>query len=797
MKKPIHHFLPHLLAGLGAAFIVFIITLTFDVSHSPTGRADNIPTPPGCSFAAANYDNDLFVSTYDRAQYITYANQCDTTGQNCSKAILRTSATVREPVQDDACMISWMSYEQSLGNSLAITSPVVSGTEQRLSGITTFKMQSNLFSNTAITLNGVQFYSELQSGGPIGAPANYSRTILGTSIRHSMSDPRVIEVDIDTLAFYSATYRFTFCPITNSPNADHDFCSTVFTTPYTIANYGGGGLSFSNLSVLPQNLQFKVNNAQPVYQYNADVYAGTAVAGTPIQRYHWPFVAGQVNILSQIIPPPSADGNYTVRVYYTPLWGNIYPAGMMPPVFQDFFFNLQHSLPPPPGDSNSNTNATSAPTNTNTVTTMNTNTAPAAATSNSNTSTTIALSTIALPAERSSAFFLPQINGYVTSGQQVDLTLKNATSATEATTVWQKRFTVNTNKTFSYVLPEPLGPGSYILISRAVVDANLGPISTRTFSILPPTITLQPPQATTTTNLRTVTMTVHGQSSQIQLFAALGSLPPIYIGQAQPITGNTEQWSISFDITTLQPGTYAVYAVGTGVGNAQFRSTNGLNLEVKATTAPKTNSSEVPATTTVITTTPPTTPATSEPPATTPNVVVTTPTTSADAPKVSPSTDPRYDGVVKEEKLKVHQPSNSSSSTPTKPALTFSGVGPANTIVTLFIYSDPFVVTTRTDANGNWSYTLDQNIGDGQHQVFVTLTDSTGKVAEKSSPLSFFVNEAKAVSQQDFVAAQTPNDTAGNTYTTIYIIMAALIVLIAICAILFFRFGRTGRPHYA
>lgn len=76
--------------------------------------------------------------------------------------------------------------------------------------------------------------------------------------------------------------------------------------------------------------------------------------------------------------------------------------------------------------------------------------------------------------------------------------------------------------------------------------------------------------------------------------------------------------------------------------------------------------------------------------------------------------------------------------------LKISGKGPPNTFVTVYIYSDPIVLTVKTDGDGNWSYVLDQDVGDGQHEVYVAVTDNTGKVAEKSDPLSF-IKTAEAV----------------------------------------------------
>lgn len=72
----------------------------------------------------------------------------------------------------------------------------------------------------------------------------------------------------------------------------------------------------------------------------------------------------------------------------------------------------------------------------------------------------------------------------------------------------------------------------------------------------------------------------------------------------------------------------------------------------------------------------------------------------------------------------------------------------------IYIYSYiPMVLTTVADENGNFSYDLANNIVDGEHTVYVAVTDGEGKVKEKSNPLSFFVKEAQAVTAENFLAA--------------------------------------------
>lgn len=64
--------------------------------------------------------------------------------------------------------------------------------------------------------------------------------------------------------------------------------------------------------------------------------------------------------------------------------------------------------------------------------------------------------------------------------------------------------------------------------------------------------------------------------------------------------------------------------------------------------------------------------------------------------------------------------------------------------VTVYVFSDPIVLTVKADEDGSWSYVLDKSLEDGQHQVYVAVTDSAGKITEKSDPLTF-IKTAEAI----------------------------------------------------
>ncbi len=80
------------------------------------------------------------------------------------------------------------------------------------------------------------------------------------------------------------------------------------------------------------------------------------------------------------------------------------------------------------------------------------------------------------------------------------------------------------------------------------------------------------------------------------------------------------------------------------------------------------------------------------------------------------------------------------------------GTASPNSTATIYIYSDlPVLITTKTDEYGNWKYEMRESLIDGEHEIYVTINDNTGKVVNKSKPFSLFIKQAEAVSVKDFL----------------------------------------------
>lgn len=94
-------------------------------------------------------------------------------------------------------------------------------------------------------------------------------------------------------------------------------------------------------------------------------------------------------------------------------------------------------------------------------------------------------------------------------------------------------------------------------------------------------------------------------------------------------------------------------------------------------------------------------------------------------------------GIVKPEIYKVLEVEMITINNGEK-GLLIAGKGPASSYVTVYIYSDlPIILTIKTDSQGNWRYVLEEQIKDGNHEIYVAVTDNTGKIKSKSEPLPF------------------------------------------------------------
>ncbi len=116
-----------------------------------------------------------------------------------------------------------------------------------------------------------------------------------------------------------------------------------------------------------------------------------------------------------------------------------------------------------------------------------------------------------------------------------------------------------------------------------------------------------------------------------------------------------------------------------------------------------------------------------------------------------------------------------------------TGKGLPNSFVTLYIFSTPIVVTVRTGRDGSWSYILDRELDDGEHDVYVGITDNAGRIVAKSERFTF-VKTAQAYApvgaSVDSAVTQTPEEPSLLTMHALLIVSSIAVVALGLVLIL-------------
>lgn len=124
------------------------------------------------------------------------------------------------------------------------------------------------------------------------------------------------------------------------------------------------------------------------------------------------------------------------------------------------------------------------------------------------------------------------------------------------------------------------------------------------------------------------------------------------------------------------------------------------------------------------------------------------------------------------------------SSSGNKKTLKISGKAKPSSVVILQIFSDPLVITTSTDGNGNWQYTLEDPLQPGDHEVYAIVDKGDGSY-KRSDPMSFFIStaSASAVNPNGLSLSLGKNPTATPTQSSgalVYYIAGSVAVLVVV-----------------
>ena len=105
-----------------------------------------------------------------------------------------------------------------------------------------------------------------------------------------------------------------------------------------------------------------------------------------------------------------------------------------------------------------------------------------------------------------------------------------------------------------------------------------------------------------------------------------------------------------------------------------------------------------------------------------------------------------------------------------------SGQALPNALITVYVFSDPIVVVVQTDNQGNWSYDLEQDLADGEHEAYVAVTDNIGQITAQSEPLPF-VKTAEAVTIRTAEAASVRPVSPMDRWKSSFVVIAVILMV--------------------
>lgn len=254
----------------------------------------------------------------------------------------------------------------------------------------------------------------------------------------------------------------------------------------------------------------------------------------------------------------------------------------------------------------------------------------------------------------------------------------------------------------------------------------------------------------------------------LQLQTTSGSIGSLFVGRAK-VDNSQGQTTLNWDSKNVPNGDYRLYGTIPGektpliVGPVPIKVDNSLSAVKKLEALQSSSSSAAMA-------------------PLSPSDIVTATTKDIVFPSLF---DPKKVPVKADTTIqKIANTKNTQRET----VITFSGKAVPNTILTLLIYSEPIVVTVKTDANGVWSYNLDKPLSPGEHSAYIVVPQEGG-VQIRSEVANFSIAPAYAASanSESLVLASTPEEHPLERFAFI----TALIVISGVALLLIvFRFKK-------
>lgn len=592
----------------------------------------------------------------------------------------------------------------------------------------------------------------------------------------------MLEIPLDTLAMPNGGLQIVVCP--GSGSGTTLGCSTQ--VGYTIANHLAIQSPKTN-QTLSGSAKLAVSVPRGDARWDVQfvtvkVFPATATSESQFVYRKDIFVRDTLSAFSVALDTTKyANGQYKVSASYWPYWQTWYGTS---PVNVSIPFAIQNTTTTTTVNTNtaptntSPSSSGSSPTNTNTSSSTTTTTTTDEFSSTcmsglSARSTSIGIPVIKTPADEARVYDVDRIAGVASGAHEVVICIGNMNDASQPTLADAYRTTVKSTGEFVQVLRNPLKPGSYRVGVAIVQDSKYyGEFAFADFLILSPRLLWKNVNSGYELGGKiNLELQSFGRLSNVSLSAFTSEATnQLYIGSANLISGSSDTWTATVDTRLLPPGPIELQARGQGLDGV-YTYSNRIQVSI---TADATADTLVPS---------------DEPAESIEDQDMQTIEIGTEAPRETTpllAVTPKTVSLPPDPSLSTSGVSNTTGEGQETKGITFSGVGPPNSLVTLYIYSNPIVVTTKTDDYGNWTYTLDQPLDNGEHEIYVTVTDTTGDIVAKGSPFSFFVAEARAVTEEDFRRTTAPAPAESDRLMSIFLLLGSLTILSTMTLILVF-----------
>lgn len=117
-------------------------------------------------------------------------------------------------------------------------------------------------------------------------------------------------------------------------------------------------------------------------------------------------------------------------------------------------------------------------------------------------------------------------------------------------------------------------------------------------------------------------------------------------------------------------------------------------------------------------------------------------------------------------------------------SLVISGSSEPNKTLLIYIFSEPLVLTTKSDKNGRWTYTLQDPLEGGKHEAYVTVKGDDGQPV-RSSGFGFAIATAPKTLQNPRGLSLNLENNNSNFYYAMYIVSATLCVMVSVGVVLY------------